>query len=330
MSFLITILCDRSFDCDMNSEVMIVGAGSVGSTIAYALMIKEIARHIYLVDVNKDKAVGESLDLNHGRAFVSHVEVHAGSYEDSSHVDLIIVTAGAKQKPGETRLDLLHKNVDIMHTIIDSIEENREDNEPTILIVSNPVDILTFCAHQFSKLPKNKIIGSGTALDTSRLRYEISNHCNIDARSIHGYIVGEHGDSEVALWSSLSIGNVVFDDFCQNCQNNCRGNVKQEMFNNVRNAAYKLINLKGFTNYGVGLATARITEAILKDQHSVLAISTVLNGEYGLDHLAISLPCVLGRKGVERIIQMKMDIEEEQNFKKSGKKLRRIIADLDS
>lgn len=313
----------------MLNEVMIIGTGSVGSTIAYAMMIKGICREIYLVDRNRQKARGEALDLSHGRAYVSPIEMKVGDYSDCSHVNVIVITAGAKQNPGETRIDLLNRNIGIMRSIIVSIEENRGDNEPILLIVSNPVDILTYFAYKFSTLPKTKVIGSGTALDTSRLRYEISNHCQIDARSIHGYIIGEHGDSEVALWSSLSIGNVLFDNFCEKCRKDCMGDVKKDIFEKVKNAAYFLIESKGYTNFGVGLATARICEAIVKNQHSVLPVSTILDGEYGLSNLAISLPCIIDSLGISRVLKTSMDEQEKEKFLVSAEKLRKVIGRLE-
>ncbi|MCP4764094.1 MAG: L-lactate dehydrogenase [archaeon] len=311
----------------MKSNVMIIGAGSVGTTIAYALMIKSIARHIYLVDINEQKVEGEVLDLNHCRSFVSSVEVHHGHYSDCNKMDMIIITAGAKQKVGETRIELLTRNIGIMKKIMDSIKEYLETNKPIILIVSNPVDILTYFAHKFSGLPKGMVFGSGTVLDSSRLRFEISNYCNIDAKSIHGYIIGEHGDTELALWSSITIGSQKFKDYCFLCDRNtrCIEDKREVLFENAKNAAYSIIDAKGFTNFAIGLATSLITQAVLRNQHTVLPVSSILSGQYGLNDVSISLPCIIGSKGVEKVIEVSMEEEELQKFKKSANHLKGII-----
>jgi L-lactate dehydrogenase len=312
----------------MQSKIVIIGVGSVGSTIAYALMIKSVARHIYLVDINSTKVKGEVLDLNHCKPYVSAVEIHQGTYLDCKDADIIIITAGAKQKPGETRVDLLTKNIKIMKGIVDEIKQNLFKNQPVILIISNPVDILTFFAHKFSELPKSKVFGSGTVLDSSRLRFEISNHCKINAKNIHGYVIGEHGDTELALWSTLTIGGMKFDEFCSQCVHNAehkKRNIKDFIFQNVKNAAYQIIEAKGYTNFAIGLSTTRIVEAILGNQHSILPVSSILTGEYGYTGLSISLPCIVGSSGVEKILEPSLSNEEHQKFNKSVLHIKKLI-----
>jgi L-lactate dehydrogenase len=315
----------------MTGKIMIIGAGSVGSTIVYALMIQNNARDIFLVDINDQKVQGEVLDLSHGLAFVSPIELHVGSYKDCGNMDVIIITAGAKQNPGENRIDLLNKNISIMSKIMHDIIDNLGSSKPIILIVSNPVDILTYFAQKITNYPKEKIFGSGTVLDTGRLRYEISNYCKIDARNIHGYIIGEHGDSEFALWSSLSIGNLKFEDFClgcTRCDKKCNSGVQQLLFNKVKNAAYVIIDSKGFTNFGIGLAVSRIVESIVKNQHSILPVSAVLEEQYNLSDVALGIPCVLGNQGIERIVEVPMNENEQKSLFESSNKLKQLINDV--
>ncbi len=282
----------------MKSKILIIGAGSVGSTIAYALMIRGSARNIHILDMNEKKAMGEVLDLNHGRPFVNPVEISLGSYADCSDSDIIIITAGAKQNPGETRIELLNKNIKVIKTISDSINSNLRDNQPIVLIISNPVDILTYFSQKFIKLPKTKIFGSGTVLDTSRLRFEISNLLNIDARSVHGYVIGEHGDSEVFLWSSLKIGSINLEDYCVQTGLSCYDDVQKKIAESVKNAAYYLIDAKGFTNYGIGLATARIVDAIVGNQIQSYQFQGFLEGQYGLSDVVLSIPSIIGSHGI--------------------------------
>lgn len=311
-----------------NSKIVIIGAGSVGTAIAYAILIHGYGRDVVLIDNQQDKAKAEALDLAHGLPFIPVVNISAGTYVDCKDAEIIIITAGAKQKPDETRIALLNRNLEIMKNIITNITnhlESKRTQNPIILIVSNPCDILTFYAQKISGFPRTQVIGSGTVLDTARLRFEIAQHCQIDAKNIHGYVIGEHGDSEVILWNSLRIGLSTFGENCANCTHKCDGNIKKSIEDRVKYAAYEIIKAKGFTNFGVGMAVARIIEAITKDQNSILPVSVVLDGEYNEEGVALSVPCVVNRSGIRNIMQQGLIESEKQLFHQSAEKLRDII-----
>jgi L-lactate dehydrogenase len=313
----------------MGTKIVIVGAGSVGSTIAYALMIRGSAREIVLVDNNQEKVHAEVLDLNHGRAYVKAVEIKEGNYSDCADAAIVIVTAGAKQKPEETRIDLIDRNLTIMQSIIKEIVANSNSHQPIILIVSNPCDILTYFVQKYSGFPREKVIGSGTVLDTSRFRFEIANLCDIDAHNVHGYVIGEHGDSEVIIWSSLRIGLSLFTDFCKFCKI-CQEKIDNDEINKrIRYAATEIIKAKGYTNYAGGLAVSKIVEAILFDQNSILPVSVVLHGEYNENEVALSVPCIVNANGIRSIMELEISPEERADFHKSATKLKDIINSLD-
>ncbi len=312
----------------MKGKVAIIGAGSVGTAIAYAMMINGTARHIALIDANEAKAKGEALDLSHGKPFAPPVTITAGSYSECSDSEVIVITAGAKQRPNETRIDLLHRNIQIMKSICEEIKKNCKDITPIIIVVSNPCDILTYFAQQFLGFPRTKVIGSGTTLDTARFRYEIASHCNIDPKNIHGYVIGEHGDSEVILWSNLRIGAMLFGEHCNVCGRGCYPEFSKKVDDNVRNAAYKIIEAKGFTNYGVGLSVDKIVKAILRDSNTILPISMILEGEYGLSDVAISVPCIINSNGVREIMVLNISDSEIQKFKESAEKLKKVIFEI--
>lgn len=298
------------------SKIAIIGAGFVGSTTAYALMLGGTAQEIVLIDKLKDKARGEAMDLNHGASFVSPVNVYAGDYEDCHDADIIIITAGTPQVPGQSRLELVETNSRIIKQIVSSVMEYNTDT--TLIIVTNPVDIMSFVAWKTSNLSPSRVIGSGTVLDTSRFRHLLSARCGIDPRNIHAYVIGEHGDSEVPLWSSVNIAGVSLDRFCHNCNHACDGENREAVSQKVRQAAYEIIEEKGATYYAIALALRRITESILRDEHSILTVSTLIKGIYGVTDLYLSFPCVLGRNGVENVIPFELDGEEEQQFRRSA------------
>ena len=263
-------------------KLVVIGAGYVGSTCAYTLMHSGIFSEIAIIDVNRDKADGDALDMSHGAAFVKPVKVYSGDYSCCRDADMIIISAGANQKNGETRIDLLKRNTVILKDIIDNIKKHTVDY-PILLVVSNPVDILTYITYKLSGWPLRRVIGSGTVLDTSRLKYLLSSHTGIDARNIHAYIIGEHGDSEIAAWSTTTIGGLPINQFCDNC-NTCTNNDLSNMLDEVRNAAYEIIEKKGATFYAIALAVERIVSAIVNDEKSILTVSSVLNGEkYGIE-----------------------------------------------
>lgn len=311
----------------MKSKITIVGAGYVGSTIAYAVMNQGFASRISLVDIDKEKAEGEAMDLNHGAPFVKPVKVTSGGYEECKNSDVVVITAGASQEPGESRMDLVNKNTEIFKNIIPNITNHAE--EAKILVVTNPVDILTYVAEKLSDLPTGHVLGSGTVLDTSRLRYLIGDHCDINTSNVHSYVIGEHGDREVVTWSLTNFGGVPFDRYCSNCSKNCdRPPFKDRISESVKNAAYEVIDRKGATNYAVGLAVSRILEAILEDERTMLTVSSVLSGQYGLKNVALSLPSIVGSNGVEKVLTHDLSEKEEKKLIDSGKELADIAKGL--
>lgn len=309
-----------------HNKIAVIGAGNVGSTAAYALMISGIASEIVLIDIDKDKAMGEAMDLNHGTAFVKPVIVKHGDYSDCQEASIIIITAGANQKPGETRLDLLGRNIKIYKDIIpNTIKYN---DKAIYIIVTNPVDILTYVTWKMSGLPVSRVIGSGTVLDTSRFRYLISQQCGIAARNVHAYIIGEHGDTEVPIWSLSNIVGIGIDEYCLNYCRNCDRKInKEEIFFKVKNAAYEIIEKKGATYYAVGLAIRRIVEGILRDENSIMTVSSVMQGYYGVHGIALSLPSVINRKGVSAVLELPLTQEEQQAFYNSGERLKKLLMD---
>jgi len=311
----------------MKDKVAIIGAGLVGATTAYAIMNRGLASEIVLVDINKDKAEGEAMDLNHGVAFVKPVRIKSGGYEECRDARIVIISAGANQEPGETRLDLVKKNTDVFKKIIPQITEHTRD--AILLVVTNPVDILTFVTMKLSGLPSGRVLGSGTVLDTSRFRYLLSDHCKINPKNVHAYILGEHGDHEVAAWSLTNIAGVPFEDYCVLCGKECASkDFKEEISEKVRKAAYEIINRKEATYYAVGLAVARIVESIFRDENSILTVSTILDGEYGLENVALSLPSIVGAGGVEKVLNLKLSKNEEKNLLESAELLQSIIGEL--
>lgn len=304
-------------------KVAIVGCGFVGASIAFSLMHKAIFSEMVLIDANKDKALGESMDLNHGLPYTTAMNIYAGDYSDVGDCALIIITAGTNQKEGETRLDLIDKNIMIMKSIINEIKKT--SFEGLLLIVSNPVDILTFAAQKFSEYPQEKVIGSGTVLDTARLKYLLGEHLQVDSRSVHALIIGEHGDSEVAVWSSANVSGIDLDHFCELRGHYDHENAMREIYEDVRDSAYEIIKRKGATYYGIALAVDRIAECIVKDAQTVLPVSTILNGEYGLSGLALSIPSVLGRDGVKKVLEIPLSKEEQKALKESADNLLQVI-----
>ncbi len=309
------------------NKVTIIGAGFVGSTTAYTLMLSGLIPEIVLIDVNMDKAKGEVMDLNHGMPFARPVKIYAGNYSDCKDADIVIITAGANQKQGETRLDLVNKNAVIFKDIIGNITLYNRDC--ILLVVSNPVDILTYLTYKLSGFPRNKVIGSGTVLDSARFRYMISEHVGIDTRNIHGYIIGEHGDSEVPTWSVTNISGIPLDDYFKENHPDIRhGLPKDEIFNQVRSAAYEIIQKKGATYYGVALAVKRIVEAIVRNENSILTVSSLLDGQYGLSDLCLSVPAIVNIQGISRIIDVPINEEEKALLHQSGSALKKVIAQL--
>ena len=283
-------------------KVAVVGCGFVGSSIAFSLMQKGIYSELVLIDANHAKAEGEALDLSHGLPYTAAMDIYAGDYSDVADCSLIIITAGANQKPGETRLDLIGKNVAILKSIIPQITAT--DFEGILMIVSNPVDVLTYAAWKISGYPAQRVIGSGTVLDTARLKYILGRHLDVDSRSVHAVIIGEHGDSELAVWSGANVSGIDLNHFCEIRGHFQHDESMQRIYEDVRDSAYEIIKRKGATYYGIAMAVARIAECIVKDEQAVLPVSVILDGEYGLKGLALSIPSVVGKHGVEKVLEI--------------------------
>jgi L-lactate dehydrogenase len=312
---------------DHGSKVVIIGAGLVGSTFAYSLMINGSSSEIVMIDVNEARVAGEVMDLNHGISFVRPVTVRVGSYDDCADADVVVITAGANQKPGESRIDLLARNTAIFRSIIDKVKASR--TEAILLVATNPVDIMTYVTLKLSGLPAERVMGSGTVLDSSRLRYLIGRHCNVDTSNIHAYVIGEHGDSEVPVWSLANIAGIRFTDYCAVCPVGCASGVpKDEISSEVKNSAYRIIEGKGATYYAIGLALTEIVESIIRDERSVLTVSTLLAGEYGLADVCMSLPAIVSRSGIVSRIELGLSPEEQAAFRKSAEMLQQIQGQL--
>jgi L-lactate dehydrogenase len=307
-------------------KVGLVGTGLVGSSFAYALMIRELASELVLVDANPQKAEGEMMDLNHGLSFAKPMKISAGSYAELAGANAVVITAGAAQKPGETRLDLLARNAEIFSTIVPQVVAHNP--EGIIIIATNPVDILTYISLKGSHLAPSKVIGSGTILDTSRFRFLLGQYYGVDARSVHAYIVGEHGDSEIPLWSLATIGGVRLQEFAPLRNKQYDQGDMHRLFVAVRDAAYEIITRKGATYYAIGLGLVSIVEAVLGDHRTVLSVSTLMTGQYGVSDICLSLPCVVGANGVEEILTLNMSPEEELGFQGSAEKLKQKLASL--
>ncbi|CAM3079149.1 L-lactate dehydrogenase [Streptobacillus ratti] len=300
------------------AKVSIIGAGFVGSATTLSIVLSGLASHVVLVDVNKEKAKGEVLDIAHGAAFIKTCDIISGDYKDTKDSDIVIVTAGANQKPGETRLDLVHKNVEIFKTIIPQVA--RYSPNAVLVIASNPVDILTWVAYKLSGFPSHKVIGTGTVLDTSRLRYYVAEEFDLDARNIHAYIIGEHGDSEFPVWSSANIGPLNFADFCAREAKNAE-ELKEKIHHKVRDAAYEIISRKGYTNYAIGMAIRRIVEAILRDENCILTISTYNQ----IEDVYYSIPNIVGRNGQHLKICPEFEADEKEKLENTKKVLKDVI-----
>ncbi|PUU86929.1 L-lactate dehydrogenase [Halanaerobium sp.] len=311
------------------NKIAVIGAGGVGATTAYALMVQGVGSEIVLIDVNKDKAEGEAMDLRHGASFVNPVDIYAGDYQDLADAKLIIITAGAAQKPGETRLDLIKKNTGIFKNIVSSITEYNQDG--ILLVVTNPVDILTHLTYKLSGFPANRVMGSGTVLDSSRFRSLLSKNCGVAASNVHGYIIGEHGDSEVPVWSLTNIAGTKIENYCPICNKDCQDkeNSLEDISYQVKNAAYEIIEKKGATFYAVALAVSRIARAILRDENAVLTVSSLMEGYYGVEDISLSLPTLINSNGIERVLELPLAENEEKAFKESAEHLKENFEKLE-
>ncbi|WHY67760.1 L-lactate dehydrogenase [Neobacillus sp. SuZ13] len=303
----------------MNKEkvnrIVLVGTGAVGCSYAYSLINQGVAEELVLIDVNEAKAEGEAMDLNHGMPFApSPINVWSGSYQDCESADLVVITAGLAQKPGETRLELVEKNTKIFKQIVKNIMESGFNG--IFLVATNPVDILTYVTWKESGLPKERVIGSGTVLDSARLRFALGKYFNVDTRNVHAAIIGEHGDTELPVWSHAMIGIENLDTVLER-----KGDLKkeclEEMFVSVRDAAYQIIERKGATYYGIGMSLVRITKAIFNNENSILTVSAYINGEYGQNDVYIGVPAVINRGGIREVIEIELNEKEKEQFNHS-------------
>ena len=304
-------------------RVAVVGMGNVGATFAYALLLSGLAAEIVLIDVNRAKAEGEAMDLGHTEPFSHPTRIWAGEYSDCAKAAVTVVTAGAAQHPGETRLDLVKKNALIFGQIIPEIARNSP--EGIILIATNPVDVLTYLSLKMSGLPANRVIGSGTILDTARFRHLLSEYFDVDPRSVHAQIIGEHGDSEVPVWSLANVAGVRLPDFAKAAGVPYDQWQMDEIFKQTRDAAYHIIQRKGATYYAVAAGLMRIVEAILRNQHTILPVSSLVNGYYGISDVCLSLPTILNREGIQKVLHLELSAEEEAGLKKSAEVLKKTI-----
>jgi L-lactate dehydrogenase len=292
------------------TRIVIIGAGAVGTTTAYTLLLRGRAKEIVLIDNRVEKAKGEALDMQHGRPFTGSVEVWPGDYSDCTDANIIIISAGVAQRPGETRQELLARNAEILKSVIREV--TRYNQKGIILVATNPVDVLSYIAWKQSGLPYERVIGSGTVLDSARFRYQLGQELLVDPRSVHAHIIGEHGDTEVAVWSKTNIAGVPVQ---------LPEETKQLIYTRTRDAAYEIIQEKGCTSYAIALALDRICAAILHDEQTVLNVSTLLKDFHGISDVYMGVPCVVGHKGIHRIIDLPLDDAELSGLKHSAAEL---------
>ncbi|GAA0077701.1 L-lactate dehydrogenase [Clostridium sp. CTA-5] len=307
-------------------KISIIGAGFVGSTAAFALMNSGVATEICIYDINMDKAMGEVMDLVHGTSFVKPVNIYAGSIAETKNSDIIIITAGAAQKEGETRLDLIEKNYNIFKGFIPELAA--ASPEAILLVASNPVDILSYITYKLSGFPKERVIGTGTVLDTSRLKYVIGKYLNVNNNNIHAYVLGEHGDSEIISWSTGSIAGESFEEYTEKFSLEWDEEIKNVIENDVKNAAYEIISRKKATYYAIGLAINEIVESILRDENTILTVSSLMNDEYGINDIYLAIPTILNRNGAVRTVEPKISKNEIKKLQDSSKVLKEHMKNI--
>lgn len=307
-------------------KVVLIGTGMVGMSYAYALLNQNACDQLVLIDINQKRAMGEAMDLNHGLAFSgSHMKISAGEYSDCQDADIVAICAGIAQKPGESRLDLLSRNAEVFSSIIQPVLSSGFHG--IFLVATNPVDIMTHIAQTLSGFPCSKVIGTGTALDTARLRYLLGDYFQVDPRNMHAYVIGEHGDSEFVPWSQAMLATRPILDLCQQLQTCSYAHMKK-IEEDVRTAAYKIIEAKNATYYGIGMAMVRITKAIFGDENCVLTVSAMLQGEYGLEGTYLGLPCILSREGIREILSLPLTQIEQEQLTASFHSLKELFSNL--
>ena len=307
-------------------KAAIIGCGAVGASIAFRFLQQGLFSRLVLLDANQAKAEGEAMDLSDGLPYGAQMEITAGGYDDIADCALVVVTAGANQKPGETRLDLIGKNAAIMRSILGELTQREFGG--ILLIVSNPVDVLTYVAWKSSGYPKERVIGSGTVLDTARLKQLLGEELRVDSRNVHAFIIGEHGDSELAVWSGANVSGLDLETFCRLRNRTLSESDRERIYRDIRDSAYEIIERKGATYYGIAMAVGRIAECIVKDEHAVLPISVVLEGQYGLENLALSIPSIVGRGGLEDVLEIQLSRAERRALADSAQQMAEAIQSL--
>ena len=305
-----------------HQKIIVVGDGAVGSSYAFALVTQNIAQEIGIIDIDIKKTEGDALDLSHAQAFTSPKKIYAATYADAHDADIVVITAGAPQKPGETRLDLVHKNLKIIRSVVTQIVDSGFSG--IFLVAANPVDILTYATWKFSGFPKERVIGSGTSLDSARFRQALAQLLNVDTRNVHAYILGEHGDSEFPVWSHANVAGLQIDEWLKNNPENDE-QAMGELFFHVRDAAYTIIQNKGATFYGIAAALARITRAILSNEQAVIPLSVYLDGEYGLHDLYIGSPAIINAHGIKQVIEVPLNAVEKESMEASAQQIKQIL-----
>lgn len=309
---------------EVRNRVVIIGTGAVGSSYAYGLLNQGVADELVLIDLNEEKAEGDVMDLNHGLAFApSSKKIWRGTYSDCKDADIVVITAGANQMPGETRLDLAEKNAGVFKKVVNAVMEHSFDG--IFVVATNPVDVLTYVTWKYSGLPAERVIGSGTILDTARLRYQLSEYFDIDARNVHAYIIGEHGDSELPVWSHANVGGISVDQYIQQHEDRYSNEDLEPIFHKVRDAAYHIIERKGATHYGIAMGLVRLTKAILHNENALVTVSAYLDGHYNQNDIYAGVPAVVSRKGIKEIVELNLSDDEREKFRDSAAVIRKTV-----
>lgn len=321
---------ENEFYCENGSlgkrKCAIIGCGFVGATTAYTLLQSRLFTDMVLIDIDKKKAEGEAMDMAQALPFVSPMNIYAGDYCDLKDAGIIIITAGANQRPGQTRTELVKTNVEIFGSIVSKITKYNKD--AVLIVVTNPVDVLTYVTLKISGFPNERVIGSGTVLDTARLKQLVGEHLEVDPRNVHSFILGEHGDSEVAVWSSANISGIDLDEFCDTTCADCSQRTLRMLFDDVRNSAYRIIEAKGVTNYAIAEAVRRIVSAIVRDENTVLPVSALVDGHYGLTDVCLGVPCIVGAGGIHKVLDIPLDEDENEMLQKSASGLKDLISSV--
>ncbi len=310
-------------NCSNVRKVAIIGCGFVGGACCFSIMQSGLFSEMVLIDTHKEKSEGEAMDISHGIPFAKPIKIYSGNYDDISDASLIIITAGKNQKSQESRLELAKKNISVFKSIIPEIK--KRNFKGILLIVSNPVDILTTVAIKLSNLPENRVFGSGTVLDSARLKYELGKHLNVDSRSIHAFIIGEHGDSEIPAWSSANVSGIPLNKFCEMRGHFNHIQSQEKIANDVKNSAYEIINKKRATFFGIAMAVKRICEVIIRDEKSILPVSSMMRGNFGISGLCLSMPSIVGKDGIECHVPIQLSKDETEKLQKSAEKLKEIL-----